>query len=123
MIGTKDKIPLIVIAGPTASGKTKLAVEVSKIYGGEVISADSMQVYKGMSIATAKPDIEEMQGIPHHLLDFLEPETPFSVADYVKLAQKAVNDIYSRGNIPVLCGGTGLYISSLINNVKFDDTS
>lgn len=123
MIGTKNKIPLIVIAGPTASGKTKLAVEVSKIYGGEVISADSMQVYKGMSIATAKPSIEEMQGIPHHLLDFLEPETPFSVADYVKLAQKAVSDIYSRGNIPVLCGGTGLYISSLIDNVKFDDTS
>lgn len=123
MSGTENKIPLIVIAGPTASGKTKLAVEISKLYGGEVVSADSMQIYKGMSIATAKPDAGEMQGIPHHLIDFLEPEESFSVADYVRLAQQAVKDIYSRGKIPVVCGGTGLYISSLIDNVKFDDTA
>lgn len=120
---TENKIPLIVIAGPTASGKTRLAVEISKLYDGEVISADSMQIYKGMSIATAKPTTEEMQGIPHHLIDFLAPEQPFSVADYVKLAQQAVKDVYSRGKIPVVCGGTGLYISSLTDNVRFDDTA
>lgn len=119
----ENKIPLIVIAGPTASGKTRLAIELAKIYNGEVVSADSMQIYKGMSIATAKPTAEEMQGIPHHLIDFLEPEQPFSVADYVKLAGDFIRDIYSRGKIPVLCGGTGLYISSLIDNVKFDDTA
>ncbi len=118
----KNKIPLIVIAGPTASGKTRLAVELAKIYDGEVVSADSMQIYKGMSIATAKPTEEEMQGITHHLIDFLEPEQPFSVADYVKLAGQAIDDIRSRGKFPIICGGTGLYISSLIENIKFDDT-
>lgn len=118
----ENKIPLLVIAGPTASGKTKLAVELGKIYNGEVVSADSMQIYKGMSIATAKPDKEEMQGIPHHLIDFLEPDRAFSVADYVKLAAQAINDIYQRGKLPILCGGTGLYISSLIDNINFDDT-
>lgn len=118
----ENKIPLLVIAGPTASGKTKLAVELGKIYNGEVVSADSMQIYKGMSIATARPDKEEMQGIPHHLIDFLEPDRAFSVADYVKLAAQAINDIYQRGKLPILCGGTGLYISSLIDNINFDDT-
>lgn len=118
----ENKIPLLVIAGPTASGKTKLAVELAKIYNGEVVSADSMQIYKGMSIATAKPDEEEMQGIPHHLMDFLEPDQTFSVADYVKLAADAIKDIHQRGKLPILCGGTGLYISSLIDNINFDDT-
>lgn len=117
------KIPMIVVAGPTASGKTKLAVELAKEYNGEVISADSMQIYKGLSIATAKPTIEEMQGIPHHLIDFLEPDQQFSVADYVKLASETARDIYERGKIPILCGGTGLYVSSLIDNIKFDDTA
>lgn len=122
MEGSMTKIPLLVIAGPTASGKTALSVELAKIYGGEVVSADSMQIYKGLSIATAKPTEEEMQGIPHHLIDFLTPDKPFSVADYVSLAGKTVRDIYSRGKLPIVCGGTGLYISSLINNIIFDDT-
>jgi len=116
------KIPLIVVAGPTASGKTKLAVELSKLYNGEVVSADSMQIYKGLSVSTAKPTEEEMQGIKHHLIDFLEPEQPFSVADYVKLARDCIDDIRSRGKLPVVCGGTGLYISSLVENISFDDS-
>ena len=118
----KNKIPLLVIAGPTASGKTALSVELAKIYNGEIVSADSMQIYKGLNIATAKPTEEEKCGIPHYLIDFLEPEQAFSVADYVKLAGEAISDIYSRGKLPVVCGGTGLYISSLVENIKFDDT-
>ncbi len=117
------KQPIIVVLGPTASGKTALAVELAKLYNGEVISADSMQIYKGMDILTAKPTEEEKQGIKHHLMDFLEPETDFSVADYVKLANIAVDDISRRGKIPILTGGTGLYINSLIDNIKFDDTT
>ena len=116
------KIPLLVVCGPTASGKTAAAVELAKRYNGEVVSADSMQIYKGLSIATAKPDEMEMQGIPHHLIDFLPPDKPFSVADYVKLANEKIADITSRGKLPIVCGGTGLYISSLVENVKFDDT-
>lgn len=81
-----------------------------------------MQIYKGMNIATAKPTVQEMQGIPHHLIDFLESNEEFSVADYVKIAKEKIFDIYSRGKQPILCGGTGLYISSLIDNIKFDDT-
>ena len=123
MINSENKIPLIVVVGPTASGKTKLAVELAKKYNGEVVSADSMQIYKGLDIATAKPTVYEMKGIPHHLIDFLEPETPFSVADYVKLAKEKIFDVYSRGNQPILCGGTGLYVSSLIDNISFDDIS
>jgi tRNA dimethylallyltransferase len=118
----ENKIPLLVIAGPTASGKTACAVELAKIYDGEIVSADSMQIYKGLSIATAKPTKEEMQGVPHYLIDFLEPEQAFSVADYVKLAGERIREIHSRGKVPILCGGTGLYISSLVNNVIFDDT-
>ena len=117
-----NKIPLLVIAGPTASGKTALAVEMAKLYNGEVISADSMQIYKGLNIATAKPTVEEMQGIPHHLIDFLEPDEPFSVADYVALAGKTIREVRSRGKLPIICGGTGLYISSLVDNIIFDDT-
>ncbi|MGN1133839.1 MAG: tRNA (adenosine(37)-N6)-dimethylallyltransferase MiaA [Oscillospiraceae bacterium] len=118
----EEKIPLIVVAGPTASGKTRLAVELAKIYNGEVVSADSMQIYKGMDIVTAKPTAEEMQDIPHYMIDFLYPEESFSVADYVKMANGVILDIFNRGKIPILCGGTGLYISSLVNNVTFDDT-
>ena len=121
-MSTENKIPLIVVAGPTASGKTKLAVEIAKRHNGEVVSADSMQIYKAMSIATAKPTEDEMHGIPHHLIDFLDIDKPFSVADYVSLARECISDIYSRGKLPIICGGTGLYISSLIDNIKFDDT-
>lgn len=117
-----EKIPLLVIAGPTASGKTALSVELAKLYNGEIVSADSMQIYKGLSIATAKPTKEEMQGIPHYLIDFLDSDQSFSVADYVDLAKEKILDIFSRGKLPIVCGGTGLYVSSLVNNIQFDDT-
>lgn len=115
------KIRVAAVVGPTASGKTALGVEIAKALNGEVISADSMQIYKGMDIATAKPTAEEMQGIPHHLIDFLDRGTAFSVADYVELAGKAIRDVDSRGKLPVIVGGTGLYISSLLENIKFAD--
>ncbi len=118
-----SKQSIIVVLGPTATGKTALAVELAKLFDGEVVSADSMQIYKGMDILTAKPVKSEMQGIKHHLIDFLEPDADFSVADYVKLANNAVDDIVSRGKLAILTGGTGLYISSLIDNIKFDETS
>ncbi len=117
-----QKLPVIVVCGPTASGKTALAVSLAEIFGCEVISCDSMQIYKHMRIATAKPTEEEMRGIRHHLIDFLEPNQEFSVADYVRLASECISDISSRGKIPLICGGTGLYVSSLIDNIGFDDT-
>jgi len=117
-----EKQFVIVICGPTASGKTALSVELAKEFDAEIISADSMQIYKGMGIATAKPSIEERQGIPHHIMDFLDPAESFSVADYVKLAHEKIKDIASRGKIPMIVGGTGLYISSLINNIRFEES-
>ncbi|MCH5205118.1 MAG: tRNA (adenosine(37)-N6)-dimethylallyltransferase MiaA [Oscillospiraceae bacterium] len=113
---------IIVICGPTASGKTALSVELAKIYGGEIISADSMQIYTDMDIASAKATAEEQQGIPHHLMDFLDPSRGFSVADYVKLCKKTADEILGRGNIPIICGGTGLYISSFVDNLTFDES-
>lgn len=110
------------VCGPTASGKTKLAVDLALEFGGEVVSADSMQIYKGMDIASAKPTEEEKRGVPHHLMDFLEPTEPFSVADYAVLARKSIEDIHERGKLPIICGGTGLYINTLIDNIEFDDT-
>lgn len=115
----ESKIPLAAIVGPTASGKTSLAVAVCKSINAEAISCDSMQIYKGMDIATAKPTAEEMQGIPHHLIGFLDPREPFSVADYCTLAGDAVRDIVSRGKRAVLVGGTGLYYSSFVDNITF----
>lgn len=114
---------IIVVSGPTASGKTALAVELAKIYGGEVISADSMQIYTDMDVASAKATHEEMQGIPHHLMNFLDPAESFSVADFVALCDKTARDIISRGKIPIICGGTGLYISSFVDNITFDDSA
>lgn len=113
---------VIVVCGATASGKTALAVELAKMYDGEVVSADSMQIYSDMDIASAKATPEEQQGIPHHLMGFLDPSESFSVADYVKLCDEAVKDILSRGKTPVICGGTGLYISSFVDNITFDDS-
>lgn len=113
---------IIVVSGPTASGKTALAVELAKKYGGEVISADSMQIYTDMDVASAKATVEEQQGIPHHMMDFLDPSESFSVADWVKMAGECAEDIFSRGKIPVICGGTGLYISSFVDNLQFDDS-
>ncbi|MGN0641655.1 MAG: tRNA (adenosine(37)-N6)-dimethylallyltransferase MiaA [Huintestinicola sp.] len=115
-----EKIPLLVVCGPTASGKTAVGVALAKEYNGEIVSADSMQIYKGLSVATAKPTAEEMQGIPHHLIDFLEPDENFSVAEYVSAAKKCIADITARGKLPIVVGGTGLYINSLADNISFD---
>lgn len=112
---------VVVIAGPTASGKTSLSVELAKRLNGEIISADSMQIYKEMNIATAKPDEEEKCGIKHHLMDFLSPDEEFSVAEYKKLACEAIDDILSRGKLPIICGGTGFYIDTVVNNTEFLD--
>lgn len=114
-----QKIPLIVIVGPTASGKSRLAVELAKWKHTEIVSADSMQIYRGMQIGTAKPTIEEMGGITHHLVDFVDLDQPFSVADYVPLAKKCVTAIAEKGKIPIMVGGTGLYINSFLDNLQF----
>ncbi len=116
------KIPLIVVAGPTASGKTSLGIAVCKKFGGEVISADSMQIYKGMDIATAKPIKEETDGIPHHLIDILDPEERFSVAQFKALAEEKIEDITLRNKLPVIVGGTGLYIDNLTQNIQLADS-
>ncbi len=116
------KIFLPVICGPTASGKTKLSIDIAKDINAEIVSADSMQIYKGMDIASAKPDTQEMQGIIHHMMSFLPLDKAFSVSDYVKAARTAIDDIVRRGKVPLVVGGTGLYISSLIDNIVFDDT-
>ncbi|WP_085834019.1 tRNA (adenosine(37)-N6)-dimethylallyltransferase MiaA [Clostridium merdae] len=117
----EEKIPLLVVGGPTASGKTRLAAELALRHNGEVVSADSMQIYRGMEIGTAKPTPEEMLGVPHHLMGFVEPGKSFSVADYVALAKSTIEEIHSRGKLPVLAGGTGLYIRSLITNTQFTE--
>ena len=110
---------IICIAGPTASGKTALAVELAKELNGEVVSCDSMQIYKGMDIGTAKPTPGEMQGIPHHMIDVAEPEEDFSVSRYCSLAAPIVDDILSRGKTAIIAGGTGLYMDSLIQGNDF----
>lgn len=115
------KPKILVIAGPTASGKTALGVEMALRLDGEVISADSMQIYKGMDIATAKPSDEEMKAVPHHLIGFLDRTEKFSVADYVQLASRKADEIISRGKMPIVVGGTGLYISSFVNNIQFPE--
>lgn len=113
------RINVLVIVGPTASGKTKLSIELAKIFDGEIISADSMQIYKEMNIGTAKPTEKERALITHHLVDFLDISKNFSVADYVRLAKESVQKVYDKGKLPIICGGTGLYIDSLINNIDF----
>ena len=115
----KDKV--IVIAGPTASGKTALAIQLAKEINGEVVSADSMQIYKEMNIGTAKPDKEEMDGIKHHLMDFISPDQRYSVADYKKDAKNAIKEILKNGKVPIIVGGTGLYINSLIYEIDFNE--
>ena len=110
---------VLVICGPTASGKTALAVALAKAHNGEVVSADSMQIYRTMDIGTAKPTAEEMEDVPHHMLDVADPEEDFSVARYVDMAAKCVADILSRGKLPILAGGTGLYIDSLLSGRTF----
>ena len=110
---------IICIAGPTASGKTALAVELAKEFHGEVVSCDSMQVYRRMDIGTAKPTREEMQGIPHHMIDICEPEEDFSVSKYCEMATPIVDDILARGKTAIIAGGTGLYMDSLIRGNDF----
>lgn len=117
------KTKIIALVGPTASGKTALSIEIAKSFNGEIISADSMQIYKGMNIATAKPDEAEKQGVKHHLMDFLEPDKSYSVGQYVLDAKKAVSEIVSANKTPVICGGTGLYIDSLLNGIDFVENS
>ncbi len=115
------KIPLVVVAGPTASGKTALGVEIAKRFNGEVVSADSMQIYTGMDIASAMPTSEEMQEIRHHMLGFLPQNERYSVAAYCADAKKCIDDIVSRGKLPVIVGGTGLYINSLVDNIEYTE--
>ena len=116
-----SKIFLPIVVGPTASGKTKLGVELAKLNDGEVVSCDSMQIYKEMDIATAKPTVSEMQNIPHHLISVIEPNIRFSVADYKKLADNVIADINSRGKTPIMVGGTGLYADTVADNIVFSD--
>lgn len=116
-----EKIPIIAVVGPTASGKTSLGIQIAKRFDGEVVSADSMQIYRGMNIATAKPDVSEQDGIVHHLIDFLDPSAAFSVADYTALAHAAIADIHVRGKLPILVGGTGLYVDSVLNDIVFTE--
>ena len=116
-----SKIPLIVVAGPTASGKTGLAIDIANYVGGEIVSADSMQIYKYMNIGSAKPTHKERAQAVHHMIDFLEPDAEFSVADYTEMAHKVIADIYERGKIPIMAGGTGLYINSVVNDVTFGE--
>ncbi len=112
---------IIAVAGPTASGKTGLAIELAKRFSGEVVSCDSMQIYCGMDIGTAKPTRDEMCGIPHHMLDIVEPDIRYSVADFVRDARACIDDCISRGKLPVVAGGTGLYMDSVLMNIAFDE--
>ncbi|WP_075980845.1 tRNA (adenosine(37)-N6)-dimethylallyltransferase MiaA [Bacillus massilinigeriensis] len=117
----KSKEKLLVIIGPTAVGKTKLSIELAKKFNGEIISGDSMQIYKGMDIGTAKIKKEEMEGITHHLIDIKQPEEPFSVAEFQEMVREKISDITIRGKLPMIVGGTGLYIQSVINDYHFSD--
>ena len=115
----KEKQPLIILTGPTAVGKTALSVELAKRIGGEIISADSMQVYRYMDIGSAKIKKEEMQDVPHHLIDILNPEDEFNVFRFQELAKEAMAGIYERGHIPIIAGGTGFYIQALLYDIRF----
>jgi tRNA dimethylallyltransferase len=114
-----DNSPLVVILGPTASGKTALAIDLARRFNGEVIAADSRTVYKGMDIGTAKPNVDERRQIPHHLLDIVSPGESFTVADFQRLANKVIADVTARGKLPILVGGSGLYIDAVIYNFSF----
>ncbi len=119
----KSKLPLIVLTGPTAVGKTKLSIDLAKAIHGEIISADSMQVYKQMDIGSAKIMPSEMQGIPHHLIDVLDPKEEFNVVLFQQKCKKCMEDIYSRGKIPILVGGTGFYIQAVLNDIDFTQSN
>ena len=113
--------PVIYIVGPTASGKTNVSINLAKKIGGEIISADSMQIYRGIHIASAAPDESEKCGIPHHLFEFLDLSQEYSVAEYVKVAREKIKEVAKRCKTPIIVGGTGLYVSSLLDNIEFLD--
>lgn len=113
------KTPVIVLVGPTAVGKTKTGIELAKVFNGEIVSGDSVQVYKGMDIGSAKVTVEEAEGIPHHLIDICDPDEAMSVAKFQTLARAAIDDIYARGKLPIVVGGTGLYIRAILYNYEF----
>ena len=115
------KPKVIVIIGPTASGKTSLSIELAKQINGEIVSCDSMQIYKDLNIGSAKPSIEEMQGIKHYLIDEVEPTQRFSVAEYKKRAENAIEEILKKSKVPIVVGGTGLYVNSLIYGIEYED--
>lgn len=118
-----SKMPVVIIAGPTGVGKTATSIELAKRLDGEIISADSMQIYRGMDIGTAKVTEEEMQGIPHHMIDIAEPTENFSVYRYVSMCKDAVMDILSRNKLPIIAGGTGLYIDSFLSDIDFTEVT
>ena len=116
-----DKPPLIILTGPTAVGKSALSIELAKRVGGEIISADSMQVYRHMDIGSAKIMPEQMDGVPHHLIDVLEPTEEFNVVAFQRMAKEALGQIYDRGHIPIVVGGTGFYIQALLYDIDFTE--
>ena len=116
-----QKIPVVAVTGPTAAGKTAFGIGLARKFGGEIVSCDSMQVYRGLPIGTAQPTGEELEQAPHHLISFLDWDAQFSVSDYVELAGKTVSEIYKRGNLPILVGGTGLYARSLLRGFSFQE--
>lgn len=116
-----EKKPLLILTGPTAVGKTALSIQLAKAVGGEIVSADSMQVYRHMDVGSAKVTKEEMEGIPHYLIDVLEPQEDFNVVTFQTLALQAMNEIYSHGNIPIITGGTGFYIQALLYDIDFKE--
>ena len=119
MMNKKDNI--VVIAGPTAVGKSALGIELAKKLNGEIVSADSMQIYKAMDVGTAKVTEEEMEGIPHHLIDIVEPDVNFNVNDFKNMANVVIYDILSRGKLPIMVGGTGFYIQAVLKDVDFTE--
>ena len=119
VVKQQEKKPLIILTGPTAAGKTSLSIELAKSIGGEIISADSMQVYKKMDIGTAKIRPEEMQGVPHYLIDELDPSEEFNVVAFVEKSKEAMKKIYAAGHIPIIVGGTGFYIQALLYDIDF----
>ena len=121
MNGLSSKGKLIVLIGPTAVGKTKMSIELAKAFNGEIISGDSMQIYKKMDIGTAKISSAEMEGIPHHLIDIKDPHESFSVAEFQELVREKITDIRSRGKLPMIVGGTGLYIQSVLFDYHFSE--